>query len=149
MRKYRAQLVLLIVLLLAFLRPLSASADLVIVGEVVAVLKGDTMKVLWTGGIEMVRLADVDCPDKRQPLGKEAKWFTEDHTISRTVIITIKDTDTSGRSVSEVFLDTGESLNQALVKNGLARWNQKYLEGSLFSKLENEARGKKIGLWGD
>lgn len=147
--KNRAKMIAPIVLFFALLTASPASADLVIVGEVVAVLKGDTMKVLWTGGIEMVRLADVDCPSKGQPYGEEAKWFTEDHTIARTLIIIIKDTDASGRSVGEVFLENGESLNQALVKNGLARWHQKYLEGSIYSKLEHEARGRKIGLWGD
>lgn len=132
---------------LFFARP--ASADLVIVGEVIAVISGDTMKVLWTGGIDMIRLADVDCPKKNQPYGEEAKMFTEDHTIARTVIVTIKGVDVFNRSIGEVFLENGKSLNQELVKNGLARWRQKYLEAGSFAQLELEAKGKKIGLWQD
>lgn len=141
--KINATFIVLFVLLP--IRP--ASADLVIVGEAVAVISGDTMKVLWTGGIEMVRLADVDCPKKGHLHWQEAKMFTEDQTIARSVIVTVKDVDKFGRSVGEVFLDDGKSLNKALVKNGLAKWTQKYLDGTVFSKLEREARGKKIGVW--
>jgi len=146
MRLIRKYIVIHFLLFLIFL-PRSASADLVIVGEAIAVMRGDTLKVLWTGGIEMVRLADIDCPKVGEPLGQEAKWFTEDHTIALTVIVTIKGVDKFGRSVGEVFLENGKSLNQALVRNGLAHWRKEYLDGSIFEKLEREAKEKQVGLW--
>jgi len=144
----RKHVIILFFLVSLIFLPRTASADLVIVGEAIAVISGDTMKVLWTGGIEMVRLADVDCPKVGEPQGQEAKWFTEDHTIARTVIVTIKGVDKFGRNVGEVFLEDGKSLNQELVRNGLARWHQEHLDGAVFEKLEAEAKAKKVGLWG-
>lgn len=147
MRLVRKHVTTLFFLLSLMLLPRSASADLVIVGEAIAVMSGDTLKVLWTGGIEMVRLADVDCPKAGEPQGQEAKWFTEDHTIALTVIVTIKGVDKFGRSVGEVFLEDGKSLNKELVKNGLARWRQEYLDDPAFEKLQIEAKTKEVGLW--
>ncbi len=147
MRLVRSHVIILFFLLSALFLPRPASADLVIVGEAIAVISGDTLKVLWTGGIEMVRLADIDSPKVGEPYGQEAKWFTEDHTIARTVIVTIKGVDKFGRSVGEVFLEDGKSLNKELLKNGLARWRQEHIEGPVFEELETEAKRKKIGLW--
>lgn len=149
MRSMRKHLISFFFLFILTLLPRSASADLVIVGKAIAVMSGDTLKVLWTGGIEMVRLADIDTPKAGEPQGQEAKWFTEDHTIALTVIVTIKGVDQFGRSVGEVFLEDGRSLNQELVKNGLARWRKKYLDGAIFERLEREAKEKKVGLWGE
>lgn len=81
-----------------------AFADLMIVGEAISVISGDMIKVIWSGGIEMVRLAEIDCPEKGQAYGEEAKIFTEDLTIARTVIVDIKEVDVYGRNVAEVFL---------------------------------------------
>ncbi len=148
MKKIKPCLITLFFSLFLLFLPRSASADLVIVGEAIAVISGDTLKILWTGGIEMVRLADIDTPKPGEPFGKEAKWFTEDHTIARTVIVTIKEVDKFGRSVGEVFLEDGLSLNQQLVKNGLGRWRPKHLDAAVFEKLEAEAKSQKAGLWG-
>ncbi len=149
MSSMRKHLITLFFVFVLIFLPRAVSADLVIVGEAIAVMSGDTLKVLWTGGIEMVHLADIDAPKPGEPQGQEAKWFTEDHTIALTVIVTIKGVDQFGRSVGEVFLEDGRSLNQELVKNGLARWRKEYLEGAIFEKLEREAKTKKIGLWSE
>jgi len=47
-------------------------------GQVVGIVDGDTIDVLHNGKTERVRLYGIDCPEKKQPYGKKAKWFTSD-----------------------------------------------------------------------
>jgi micrococcal nuclease len=44
----------------------------------------------------------------------------------------------------------GKSLNQSLVKNGMAWWYRKYAPAdTTLKQLEYEARTKKIGIWSE
>ena len=55
-----------------------------------------------------------------------------------------------GRSVGEVLLSDGRSLNQALVRAGLAWWYRQYApHDTTLAQLEAEARAARRGLWAD
>ena len=66
------------------------------------------------------------------------------------VTIQAYDQDQYGRTIGDVILKDGRSLNQELVKAGYAWWYRKYAQGNTVLKtLEAEARETQAGLWND
>jgi endonuclease YncB( thermonuclease family) len=119
-------------------------------GRVVGVSDGDTIKVMREGRAVRVRLAGVDCPEKRQAFGKRAKRYASDLAYDKRVEVEIRDTDRWGRIVGEVILPDGSSLNQELVRAGLAWWYRKYAPKDFeLRRLEQVARVFGRGLWAD
>lgn len=56
--------------------------------------------------------------------------------------------DRYGRTVAEVILPDGRSLNREMVRRGLAWWYQRYAPGDLaLERLEAGARDAGAGLW--
>jgi endonuclease YncB( thermonuclease family) len=120
-------------------------------GMVVGVSDGDTITVLHDGKGVKIRLYGIDTPEKRQAFGKKAKQFTSGMVHGKTVEVEIKDTDRYGRSVALIYVDD-QSLNEALVKNGLAWVYRKYCKEAFcedWLNLEIVARYGKIGLWSE
>jgi Staphylococcal nuclease homologue len=99
--------------------PLLAYADQ-FTGMVVGILDGDTIRVLRGGKAVKVRLHGVDTPEKAQAFGTQARKFTSDLAFQRDVTVQIRATDRYGRLVGDVLLPDGRSLNQELVRAGLA-----------------------------
>jgi endonuclease YncB( thermonuclease family) len=118
-------------------------------GKVIAVTDGDTIKVVHDGNIEKIRLSDIDCPEKSQPFGNQAKNFTSSMVFGNTVIIHSRGTDRYERTIGDVLLPNGTDLNRALVKNGFAWWYQRYSKDESYRQLEASARNQRIGLWQD
>jgi endonuclease YncB( thermonuclease family) len=119
-------------------------------GKVVGVTDGDTIKVVTADKtLYKVRLNAVDCPETGQPFGTTAKQFTSKFAFGKTAQVKVTDTDRYGRTVGVVTVD-GKSLNQSLVKYGMAWWYRKYAPtDSALKQLEFEARQAKIGIWSD
>ncbi len=119
-------------------------------GQVVGVADGDTIHVLHNDKAERVRLYGIDCPEKKQPYGKKAKWFTSDLTFRKTVTVIVKDRDRYGRTIGEVILPNGKSLNRELVRAGYAWWYFKYAPTDFALKILQEISMElKTGLWAD
>jgi micrococcal nuclease len=118
-------------------------------GEVVTVLDGDTIDVMHGGGAVRVRLAGIDCPEKRQPFGKKAKQRVADLVFDKKVSVDVAAEDRYGRKVGVVTLPDFGSLNELLVREGLAWWYRRYSEDTRLGALEAEARAARRGLWTD
>jgi endonuclease YncB( thermonuclease family) len=119
-------------------------------GKVVNVTDGDTVVVLRAGNIqEKIRLAEIDCPEKSQAFGQGAKQFTLDQAAQKNVTVEVRDHDRYGRTVGEVFLPDGKSLNRELVRNGYAWWYRRYSKDESLGELEAQARTARRGLWSD
>ncbi|MBP6182918.1 thermonuclease family protein [Flavobacterium sp.] len=98
----------------------------------------------------MVRFAHIDCPEKKQPYGKTAKYFVSDNCLGKNVkIIHNNNYDRYKRLIAEVILEDGTNLNKELIKQGLAWHFKKYSDVKEYSELENEAKINKIGLWSE
>ncbi len=120
------------------------------VGKVVAITDGDTLKVLRSGAEVRVRLRGIDTPERRQPFASRARQFVGDLAFGKTVMIIVRDRDRYRRLVVEVILPDGRSLNQEIVRRGLAWWYRRYAPGDkTLERLENEARRARRGLWSD
>jgi micrococcal nuclease len=116
-------------------------------GEVVGVLDGDTLDVLRDGRAVRVRLAEIDCPEKKQAFGQRAKQRASELAFGKSVRVETTTVDRYGRSVARVRLPDGRSLNEALLRDGLAWWYRQYSKDARLGALEEEARGAKRGLW--
>ena len=118
-------------------------------GEVVGILDGDTIEVLQSGRAVRVRLDGIDCPEKKQSFGTRAKQFTSRVAFRKEVQVIEKGKDRYGRTLAEVILPDGKSLNQELVREGYAWWYWKYSDDEDLKRLQGEAREAKRGLWSD
>lgn len=87
--------------------------------------------------------------EKKQSFGQAAKRFTLDLAAQKIVTVKVKTTDRYGRTVGEVFLPDGRSLNRELVRAGYAWWYRKYSSDTTLGLLESEARAASLGLWAD
>jgi len=118
-------------------------------GKVVAVIDGDTIEVMQHGRAERIRLSGIDCPEKRQPFGSRAKERTSALAYGATVRVEPIGRDRYGRMLAEVFLPDGRSLNEELVRAGLAWWYRRYSQDARLAQLEAEARAARVGLWAE
>ena len=121
-----------------------------IIGKVVGITDGDTFKLLIKDSIQIkVRLANIDCPERKQPFSAKAKQFVSNAIFSKIVTVNVLKKDRYRRSIGNVIYDDSLSLCHELVKHGLAWHYKKYSKDSILQSLEDEARKNKLGLWQD
>lgn len=133
--------------------------------EVVTLIKvvdGDTVKFNYKGKKTTFRLLLIDTPETKDPrkpvekYGPEASEFTTNKLTSAKKIEVEFDkgphTDKYGRSLAYVYAD-GEMLNNALVRNGLARVKYVFPPNDTYeSKLkesESLAKAEKLNIWSE
>jgi endonuclease YncB( thermonuclease family) len=120
--------------------------------RVLSVGDGDTIRVSTPSGTSKttVRLACIDAPETSQVLGIDARQALQaELPIGTEVGLRPKATDRHGRTVAEV-LRGKTNINQALVAAGAAFVYWQFIEGcdrETYSRLENEARLKSLGIW--
>ena len=141
---------------------INGSKDGIEKSQVRRVVDGDTVE-LSSG--QKIRLLNIDTPETvkaNTPVmcyGTEASMFTKKLLTDKMVQLTAdKEADDKyGRGLRFIFLDGVDtsnienSINAELVKNGFARMvvykpNNTYAKE--FQTWENEAKSKKLGLWG-
>lgn len=118
--------------------------------KITGIKDGDTFVLLLDGKEQVVRLAHIDCPEKKQPFGNKAKRFASVCCSGKNVtLIHHHNYDRNKRLIAEVILEDGRNLNKELVKNGLAWHFKKYSRSAEYAALETAARLQKKGLWAD
>src|SRR5207245_8039450 len=110
--------------LIVVLLPAVAIADFA--GRVVGITDGDTISVMHNGRAEKIRLNGIDCPEKGQSYGNKAKQFTSQLVFGKEVAIKDHGLDKYGRTIGDVVLPDGRTLNRELVAAGLAWWYRRY-----------------------
>lgn len=119
-------------------------------GHVISVLDGDTIEILHDQHLERIRHNAIDCPEKRQAFGKNAKQAASALEIGKEVTIQTHGNDKYKRTIADVMLPDGVKVNQELVKQGWCWWCRKYAPGDMvLGGLEIEARESRKGLWVD
>lgn len=118
--------------------------------KVVGVKDGDTVVLLVDQQQLVVRLADIDCPEKNQPYGKAAKAVCSDLCYGKTVQVKSGGKlDRYKRLVAYIYVDRRVSVNEMMIMKGYAWQFLKYSKSSHLHNLEMEARNKRMGLWAD
>lgn len=117
---------------------------------IIGVSDGDTLTVM-DGETKMVlRLAEIDAPERTQPYSKVSRRNLEALCWNaKAVEIIPVDTDRYGRTVAHVRCD-GVHVNWRQVEDGLAWCYQRYLKhpaGCL--PREQAAREARKGLWSE
>ncbi len=94
-------------------------------GRVVGVIDGDTIEVWHNQHPERIRLSGIDCPEKGQAYGNNAKQATAALVFGKGVMLQTHGYDKYKRTLAGVFLPDGMNLNQELVKQGWCWWYRK------------------------
>jgi endonuclease YncB( thermonuclease family) len=122
--------------------------SLEIIGVVSKVSDGDTFTLVKEDkSLVKIRLAEVDCPEKMQLFGQEAKQFTTNLILNKHISVNVKNVDMHGRNVGTVILDDKTNLNEELVKNGLAWWYFSFSKDKELRNLQLKAMANHKGLW--
>lgn len=119
----------------------------VLVGKVVHVYDGDTIKVQLDSGPIVVRLHSIDTPEHDQPWGPEATAALAARVQGRQVSLDVVTQDSYERLVADVFIGE-ENINAWMVQQGNAWAYRHYLEDARFCGWEAGARAARRGLWG-
>lgn len=126
----------------------SARFPMTITGKVVAVADGDTITVLVGTEQYKIRLDAIDCPEKKQPYGQQAKEHMSDFVFAKTVSVVISGKDRYERYIGTVTVD-GLDVNRAMIRDGYAWHYRQYSKDATLDELEAAAREARIGLWKD
>ncbi len=124
--------------------------DTTLLGKVVAITDGDTFKLLTQDStLYRIRVANIDCPERKQPFSTKAKQFTSDAIFSKAVNVEIINTDRYGRLIGVVYYNDSLVLNHEIIKNGFAWHYVKYSKDTELQEIEDLAKVNKVGLWSD
>ncbi|OJW21141.1 MAG: hypothetical protein BGO49_24310 [Planctomycetales bacterium 71-10] len=117
--------------------------------KVVGVSDGDTLTVLTAEKRQVkIRLHGIDAPESGQDFGQRAKQAASELAFGKAVTIRPVDTDRYGRTVAEVTLPDGRSLNRELTREGCCWWYRAYAPNDrTLASLEAQAKAAKRGLW--
>lgn len=141
----KSSVILCVILVLA--GPTAAWADFV--ARVLTVHEGDRLTIHHQGRKDMVYLRSVDCPELKQPYGKQAKHATAAYIANREVVVRDLKRDHQGRMIADILLPDGRQIAHELVKEGLA-WVQPDWSGDQSLKdMEELARAAGTGLWAE
>ncbi len=117
-------------------------------GTVTRVIDGDSMIIKNGDTEEEVRLADIDAPEKDQLYGKWAKEYVAMFTRSRQVTIRHRGQRAPGGAlIAEVLLEDGSSLNEVMLKEGVAWYDSQHFNDEKLRSLEEKAQNSRKGLW--
>jgi micrococcal nuclease len=117
--------------------------------RVITVHEGDRLTIHHDGRKETIYLKDIDCPDLKQPYGKQAKLVTAAFIGNREVVVRGLKRDKQGRVSAEVLLDDGRNVGHELLKEGLAWWRRSASSDASLEVVEELARASGKGLWAD
>jgi len=92
--------------------------------KVLKVHDADTIVVLQSSHIITVRLKGIDCPEIGEASGSKAKQYASDAIQGKNVKLKTYGKDKLGRTIADVFLESGKLFNQELVLTGNCKWGR-------------------------
>jgi micrococcal nuclease len=126
----------------------------------VSIVDGDTIKINYNGSTELVRFLLVDTPETNhptigeQPFGQDAKTFTKQLLEGQDKVYLEFDVtyrDKFQRLLAYIYTVDGVSIQEELLKNGLARVayiyapNTKHVDW--FDSIQKVAQKQAVGIW--
>lgn len=119
---------------------------------IVAIADGDTLTarcdVQGNQKTFVVRLSQIDAPEKRQPWGDRSRQHLAVLCFKRSAVIREEGHDRYRRMVARVECD-GTDANAAQVLAGMAWVFDRHVTDHRLYELQDEAQGAKRGLWAD
>ena len=118
-----------------------------ITGLVTRVVDGDTIHVTVGLTKHVIRLSEIDTPERDQPWGRQASRALADKLNRARVTVLTTETDRYGRLVGKVLYGSRD-INREMVREGHAWVYRQYLHDRSLLEDERTARQRKVGLWG-
>ncbi|NYT86521.1 thermonuclease family protein [Pusillimonas harenae] len=133
-------------------------ASFKLTGRVVRVADGDTFTMLINGKQERIRMSSIDAPEVTkdrerpgQPMAQASRDALTRLISGKTISVQCFEQDRYERNICDVPLDDGMTANQKQVQAGMAWANMekrgKFMRDSKLPDLEQQARGKRLGIW--
>jgi endonuclease YncB( thermonuclease family) len=146
--------ILPLILCLAVATPALAADHAQFAAPVISVADGVTLAVLTKDKLQIkIRLYGINCQERGREFWSRAKQATSDAVLGKTVTVQPVDAGRDGRTAAVVVMPGGKSLNEHLVRAGLALVDQKSCTQedicAPLRKLEKAARAQKYGMWVD
>ena len=121
-------------------------------GAVMGITDGDTLTVLTADKQQVkIRLYGISCPERGREYWDRAKKATSDAVFGKRVTVQPVDIDRYDRTVAVVLMPGGKSLNEHLVREGLAWvYPQNCTREDIcapLKKLESGAKTQGRGVW--
>ena len=120
-----------------------------LVGKVVGISDGDTIKVLDSNKTEhKIRLMGIDAPEKTQAFGAASKQALSNYIYQKEVTVEYKKKDRYQRILGKVILDK-QDICLAMISDGMAWHYKDYEKGQsktdrdMYSQSELKARQAK------
>lgn len=113
---------------------------------VIAISDGDTIKAECNDQQIIVRLAEIDAPEKRQASGKESTESLKRLCLNKKATVKPETVDRYGRTVARVNCG-GTDASSEQVKLGMAWVYDRFATDQELYALQDDARTKKRGLW--
>lgn len=140
-------LVIALVLMASWAHVTTAAEPRELTGRVTRVIDGDTLELSAPDNTRtMIRLAQIDAPEKSQPYGERATAALAALTLGKLARVEVVDLDRYGRTVGEVYADDLH-VNKEMVRQGHAWAYTRYVDSLAIIDLEDEARQHQRGLW--
>lgn len=142
--------IIFIIGILAFLifTTLSVAENQKFSAKVIAIEKGDVIKVLYKEKTLTIILYGIECLETSQIYGQKAQQFTSQSALNQSVIIEIQKQQNDTIYIGNVILADGTVLNQNIVKKGFATWDQKNAPNDIrLQSLQSIAEDMGVGMW--
>ncbi|EEG25162.1 nuclease-like protein [Eikenella corrodens ATCC 23834] len=118
--------------------------------RVVGIKDGDTFTCLTNGRRQVtVRMAQIDAPEKGQPFGQKAKSTLSEYIYGQTVRLEESGFDRYGRTLAEVYDESGQNINMLMVQAGMAWAYKEYMTNTAYQEMQDEATRENLGLWSE
>ncbi|MFZ4428246.1 MAG: thermonuclease family protein [Saprospiraceae bacterium] len=122
---------------------------IILQGKVIGIMDGDTFDLLRGTEKLRVRLEGIDCPEKGQPFGNNAKQALSSLCFGQQVRVEFKSKDRYGRALARAYLSDGRCINEEMLRIGMAWHFKRYSDDARWARMEDVARRSKVGLWAD
>jgi endonuclease YncB( thermonuclease family) len=127
-----------------------------LVGQVIAVSDGDTIKVLDdTKKLFVIRLVGIDAPEKAQSFGQKSKKSLSELVFNSRVEVQWSKRDRYERIVGKVISADGSDVGLVQITRGMAWHYKQYAnEQSIedrhkYSQAEETTKDSRVGLWAE
>ncbi len=140
--------------LIAFSGPVPAMQTLpgegeTFVAKVTRVINCDTLMLQYQRREVLVKPNGIDCPEKRQPYGREAQRYMIFMTRGLDVGVKVVGTASNGALIGEVVLPDGRVLSPLAVEEGMAWWDRSSKSDPKLHEIQELAQASRKGLWAD
>jgi endonuclease YncB( thermonuclease family) len=118
-----------------------------ITGTVTRVVDGDTIHVAVGLTKHVIRLSEIDTPERDQPWGRQASRALAEKLNGGRVTVLTTEMDRYGRLIGKVLFGSRD-INREMVREGHAWVYRQYMRDRSLLEDERTARRLKVGLWG-